>query len=96
MDLSTLTYGAPATEPAAIEPIRVDGMAYAKIIDGRMNVGFFRERPTADGGSERVIVAKLIFRGDPRRSPEGSSSPKLRHTRRREELDVDLHQGAVT
>ena len=31
MDLSTLTYGAPATEPAPIEPIRVDGMAYAKI-----------------------------------------------------------------
>ena len=28
MDLSTLTYGAPATEPVPIEPIRVDGMAY--------------------------------------------------------------------
>ena len=27
MDLSTLTYGAPATEPAPIAPIRVDGMA---------------------------------------------------------------------
>ena len=65
MDLSTLTYGAPATEPAPIEPIRVDGMAYAKIIDGMMNVGFFRERPTADGGSERVIVAKLVFPADP-------------------------------
>ena len=65
MDLSTLTYGAPATEPAPIEPIRVDGMAYAKIIDGMMNVGYFRERPTADGGSERVIVAKLVFPGDP-------------------------------
>ena len=64
MDLSTLTYGAPATEPAPIEPIRVDGMAYAKIIDGMMNVGYFRERPTADGGSERVIVAKLVFPGD--------------------------------
>jgi hypothetical protein len=28
MDLSTLTYWAPATEPAPIAPIRVDGMAY--------------------------------------------------------------------
>ena len=65
MDLSTLTYGAPATEPVPIEPIRVDGMAYAKIIAGMMNVGYFRERPTADGGSERVIVAKLVFPGDP-------------------------------
>ena len=65
MDISTLTYGAPATEPAPIEPIRVDGMAYAKIIAGMMNVGYFRERPTADGGSERVIVTKLVFPGDP-------------------------------
>ena len=64
MDLSTLTW-APATEPVPIEPIRVDGMAYAKIIAGMMNVGYFRERPTADGGSERVIVAKLVFPGDP-------------------------------
>jgi hypothetical protein len=65
MDLSTLTYGAPATEPVPIEPIRVDGMAYAKVIDRMMNVGYFRERPMADGGSERVIVAKLVFPGDP-------------------------------
>ena len=65
MDISTLTYGAPATEPVPIEAIRVDGMAYAKIIAGMMNVGYFRERPTADGGSERVIVAKLVFPGDP-------------------------------
>ncbi len=65
MDISTLIYGAPATEPVPIEPIRVDGMAYAKIIAGMMNVGYFRERPTADGGSERVIVAKLVFPGDP-------------------------------
>ena len=57
--------GVPATEPVPIEPIRVDGMAYAKIIAGMMNVGYFRERPTADGGSERVIVAKLVFPGDP-------------------------------
>ena len=78
MDISTLTYGAPATEPVPIEPIRVDGMAYAKIIAGMMNVGYFRERPTADGGSERVIVAKLVFPGDPSTVNRArSSSPKL-------------------
>jgi len=28
-----------------------------------MNVGFYVEQATPDGGSERVIVAKLIFPG---------------------------------
>jgi hypothetical protein len=40
-------------------------MAYAKVIDGMMNVGFYRDQPTPDGGSERVIVAKLIFPARP-------------------------------
>jgi hypothetical protein len=58
-------FGDPAaTEPAHVEPVQVSGMAYAKIIDGMMNVGFYRERMTSDGRTERVIVAKLVFPGD--------------------------------
>ena len=64
MDVSTLTDGPPAKEPVPIEPIHVSGMAYAKIIDGMMNVGFYRDQATPDGGSERVIVAKLMFPGN--------------------------------
>ena len=64
MDVSTLTGGPPAKEPVPIQPIHVSGMAYAKIIDGMMNVGFYRDQATPDGGSERVIVAKLIFPGN--------------------------------
>ena len=56
--------GQPAKEPVPIDPILVSGMAYAKIIDGMMNVGFYRDQETPDGGSERVIVAKLMFAGD--------------------------------
>ena len=56
--------GPLAKEPVPIQPIRVSGMAYAKIIDGMMNVGFYRDQNTPDGGSERVIVAKLMFAGD--------------------------------
>jgi hypothetical protein len=41
----------------------VSGIAYAKIIDGMMNVGLFREQATADGRNERIIVAKLVFPG---------------------------------
>ena len=51
----------PAKEPE--RPIHVSGMAYAKIIDGMINVGYYAERATPDGGSERVIVAKLVFLG---------------------------------
>ena len=39
-------------------------MAYAKIIDGMMNVGFYRNQAAPDGGSERGIVAKLMFPGN--------------------------------
>jgi hypothetical protein len=56
--------GPLAKEPVPIQPILVSGMAYAKIIDGMMNVGFYRDQDTPDGGSERVIVAKLMFPGD--------------------------------
>jgi hypothetical protein len=64
VDASTLAGGLPAKEPVPIEPILVSGMAYAKIIDGMMNVGFYRDQATPDGGSERVIVAKLMFLGN--------------------------------
>ena len=64
MDVSTLSGGPPAKEPVPIKPILVSGMAYAKIIDGMMNVGFYRDQATPDGGSERVIVAKLMFAGN--------------------------------
>ena len=64
MDVSTLSGGPPAKEPVPIQPILVSGMAYAKIIDGMMNVGFYRDQATPDGGSERVIVAKLMFPGN--------------------------------
>ena len=40
-------------------------MAYAKVIDGMMNAGFYLDQSTPDGGSERVIVAKLIFPARP-------------------------------
>jgi hypothetical protein len=63
VDNSTLTGGPPAKEPVPIQPILVSGMAYARIIDGMMNVGFYRDQATPDGGSERVIVAKLMFSG---------------------------------
>jgi hypothetical protein len=64
LDVSTLSGGPPAKEPAPIQPILVSGMAYAKIIDGMMNVGFYRDQATPDGGSERMIVAKLMFPGN--------------------------------
>jgi len=64
VDIPTLTGGPPAKEPAPNQPILVSGMAYAKIIDGMMNVGFYRDQATPDGGSERVIVAKLMFPGN--------------------------------
>jgi len=63
LDISTFTGEPPAKELAPIQPIYVSGIAYAKIIDGMMNVGLFHERATADGRNERVIVAKLIFPG---------------------------------
>jgi len=63
LDASTLTGEPPAKEPLPIQPIYVSGIAYAKIIDGMMNVGLFHEQATADGRNERVIVAKLIFPG---------------------------------
>jgi hypothetical protein len=65
VDKSTLTVEPPAKEPIPIHPIHVSGMAYAKVINGMMNVGFYRDLPTPDGGSERVIVAKLIFPARP-------------------------------
>ena len=64
-DISTLTVEPPAKEPIPIHPIHVSGMAYAKVIDGMMNVGFYLDQSTPDGGSERVIVAKLIFPARP-------------------------------
>ena len=64
VDVSTLTGGPPANEPVPIEPIHVSGIAYAKIIDDMMNVGPSRDEATPDGGSERVIVAKLVFPGN--------------------------------
>jgi len=63
MDVSTLDGGPPVRETALIQPIYISGMAYAKIIDGMMNVGYYIERATPDGKSERVVVAKLIFPG---------------------------------
>ena len=63
MDVSTLDGGPPVRETAPIQPIYISGMAYAKIIDGMMNVGYYIERATPDGESERVVVAKLIFPG---------------------------------
>ncbi len=63
MDALTLRGEPPAKEPASIQPISVSGIAYAKIIDGMMNVGLFHEQATADGRNERVIVAKLVFPG---------------------------------
>jgi len=63
VDASTLTGEPPAKEPARVRPIDVSGIAYAKIIDGMMNVGLFHERAALDGRNERVIVAKLIFPG---------------------------------
>ncbi len=63
MDASTLTGEPPAKELARVRPIDVSGIAYAKIIDGMMNVGLFHERAAEDGRNERVIVAKLIFPG---------------------------------
>ena len=61
MDVSALNGAPPAKEPE--RPIHVSGTAYAKIIDGMINVGYYAERATPDGGSERVIVAKLVFPG---------------------------------
>jgi hypothetical protein len=59
----TLRGEPPAKEQAPIQPIHVSGIAYAKIVDGMMNVGLFHDRPMADGRNERVIVAKLVFPG---------------------------------
>ncbi len=64
MDVSTLTDGPPTKEPVRIQPILVSGMANAKIIDGMMNVAFYRDQVSPDGESERVIVAKLVFPGN--------------------------------
>ena len=44
VDVSNLTGEPPAKEPVPIQPIYVSGIAYAKIIDGMMNVGLFREQ----------------------------------------------------
>ena len=62
-DLATLT-GSPACpanlrRPWPFHGDHVSGIAYAKIIDGMMNIGLLHERATADG----LIVAKLIFPG---------------------------------
>ncbi len=64
-DLSTLTVEPPFKEPIPIHPIHVSGMAYAKVIDGMMNVAFYLDQPAPDGGSERVIVAKHTFPARP-------------------------------
>jgi hypothetical protein len=63
LDALTLRGEPPAKEPTLIQPISVSGIAYAKIIDGMMNVGLFHDRAAADGRNERVIVAKLVFPG---------------------------------
>ncbi len=63
MDALELAGEPPAKELAPIQPVHVSGIAYAKIIDGMMNVGLFREQATLDGRIERVIVAKLVFPG---------------------------------
>jgi hypothetical protein len=59
----TLRGEPPAKEQAPIQPTYVSGIAYAKIIDGMMNVGLFHDQAMADGRNERVIVAKLVFPG---------------------------------
>jgi hypothetical protein len=65
IDVPTVTAEPPAKELIPVPPIHVDGMAYARVIDGMMNVGFYRDQPTPDGGSERVIVAKIVFSARP-------------------------------
>ena len=78
MDVSALN-GAPPRERAGapFRPIHVSGMAYAKIIDGMINVGYYAERATPDGGSERGIVAKLVFPGTACTVARASRSTRL-------------------
>jgi hypothetical protein len=59
MDLSTLTYGAPATEPAPIAPIRVDGMGKDELGDDHAFAPAVRHRPLAPSSMSATLSGGL-------------------------------------